>query len=191
MLPAPATTSLILATNDDLSFLSALADDRAVAPFLAVGAGEADVLRGLLSDAASYGRPHGLFVIRSLEDEPVGGLALRVVNRRSRICELSRLLIRPDKRRAGIAWEAVARACRIVLVDHAFHRIELEVYGDNLAAQALSERVGFVREGRRRTGGASIGSTACISGCSLSSSSSVRPVREASSDASRTTIRTW
>ena len=149
MPPAPAT-SLIVAMDDDLSFLSALSDHPAVAPFLAVGSGDEDVLRGLLIDAAPDRGPHGLFVIRSRGDEPVGGLALSVVNRRSRICELSRLMIRPDKRRTGIASEAVWLACRKVLVDHSFHRIQLEVYGDNLAAQALFARVGFVREGTRR-----------------------------------------
>jgi RimJ/RimL family protein N-acetyltransferase len=150
MLPAPANISLILATDDDISFLSALAGHPAVSPFLAVGSGDEDVLRGLVSDAAADRGPHGLFVIRSPEDEPVGGLALSVVNRRSRICELSRLMIRPEKWRTGIASETVRLACRKVLVDHSFHRIQLEVYGDNFAAQALFDRVGFVREGTRR-----------------------------------------
>ena len=150
MPPTRATTSLILATRDDLAFLSALADHPAVAPFLAVGSGDEDVLRGLLSDAASDRGPHGLFVIGSAADELVGGLAVSVVNRRSRICELSRLMVRPEGRRTGIASEAVRLACQKVLVDHSFHRFQLEVYGDNLAAQALFARVGFVREGSRR-----------------------------------------
>jgi RimJ/RimL family protein N-acetyltransferase len=137
MLPAPTDTSLTLATEHDVSFLSALADDPAVAPFLAVGSGEEDVLRGLLSEAAADREPHGLFVIRSPEDGRMGGLALSVVNRRSRICELSRLMVRPERRRTGVASEAVRLACRSVLVDHSFHRIQLEVYGDNLAAQAF------------------------------------------------------
>jgi RimJ/RimL family protein N-acetyltransferase len=150
MLPAPANTSLTLAADDDISFLSALANDPAVSPFLAVGSGDQDVLRGLVSNAAAARGPDGLFVIRSPEDEPVGGLALSVVNRRSRICELSRLMIRPEMRRTGIASDAVRLACRRVLIDHSFHRLQLEVYGDNFAAQGLFERVGFVREGTRR-----------------------------------------
>jgi RimJ/RimL family protein N-acetyltransferase len=150
MPPVPADTSLSLATDDDISFLSALAEHPAVSPFLAVGSGDEAVLRGLLSDTAPDRAPHGLFVIHSPQDEPAGGLALSVVNRRSRICELSRLMIRPEKQRTGIASAAVRLACRKALVDHSFHRIQLEVYGDNLAAQALFERVGFVREGTRR-----------------------------------------
>jgi RimJ/RimL family protein N-acetyltransferase len=151
MLPAcPPTVSLASATDDDIPFLSALARHPAVASFLAVGTGEEDALRSLMKDAAQVRGPHGVFVIGSPEGESLGGLALEVVNHRSRICELSRLMVRPDKRRAGIASAAVTLACRKVLVDHSLHRIQLEVYGDNLAAQALFTRVGFVREGTRR-----------------------------------------
>jgi RimJ/RimL family protein N-acetyltransferase len=149
MPPAP-TISLLPATDDDVGFLSALANHPAVEPFLAVGAGDKEALRALLSEGAQEGGAHGLFIIRSPEGEPLGGLALRVVNHRSRICELSHLMIDPDKRRAGIASAAVRLACRKVLVDHSFHRIQLEVYGDNLAAQELFARVGFVHEGTRR-----------------------------------------
>ena len=150
MPPALSNISLIRATDDDISFLSALADHPEVEPFLAVGSGDEDVLRGLVSDGGTDRGPRGLFVIRSPEGELVGGLALSVVNHRSRICELSRLMIRPEKRRTGIASAAVRLACRTVLVDHSFHRIQLEVYGDNLGAQALFAHVGFVREGTRR-----------------------------------------
>jgi RimJ/RimL family protein N-acetyltransferase len=151
MLHAPADISLILAIPDDVSFLSALASHPEVEPFLAVSSGNEEFLRGLINDVTQDPGPHGLFVIRAPGGEPVGSLALSVVNRRSRICELSRLMIRPEKRRTGIASAAVRLACRKVLVDYSFHRIQLEVYGDNLAAQALFERVGFVREGTRRS----------------------------------------
>lgn len=151
MLPTHAPTiSLSPAAADDVAFLSALANDPGVEPFLAPGAGDADALWALVSDAGKQRGPHGLFVIRSPEDEPQGGLVLRVVNHRSRICELARLMVRPDKRRAGIAYAAVRLACRKVFVDDSFHRLQLEVYGDNVAAQALFRRVGFVHEGTRR-----------------------------------------
>jgi RimJ/RimL family protein N-acetyltransferase len=150
MVALQPSVSLVPATEDDLPFLYALASHPAVEPFLAVGAGERDVLRGLLDDALREPGPNGLFLIRSSEGESLGGLRLRVVNQRSRICELSRLMIRPDKRRAGVATAAVMLACRKVLVDHGLHRIQLEVYGDNLPGQALFERIGFVREGTRR-----------------------------------------
>jgi RimJ/RimL family protein N-acetyltransferase len=146
----PPEISLALAGEGDIPFLSALAKDPAVAPFLAVGAGDADALRALLSEAARTQGPHGPFVVRALDGEPLGGLALRVVNQRSRICQLSRLMIRPDRRGVGIGLAAVRRACRLVLAECSFHRLELEAYGDNLAGQALFARAGFTREGTRR-----------------------------------------
>ena len=141
--------SLMSATESDVGFVSGLANDPAVEPFLAVGAGDPARLRALLADTEQPD-PTGLFLIRSPESETVGALALRIVNHRSRICELSHLMIRPDTRRAGIASAAVTLACRKALVEHALHRIQLEVYGDNLAAQALFTHAGFVREGVRR-----------------------------------------
>jgi RimJ/RimL family protein N-acetyltransferase len=142
--------SLEPATEVDITFLSALAADPAVAPFLMVGASDADSLRSLLTRDSPDGMPVGLFVIRLPAGERVGGLALRIINRRSRICELSRLMISTYRRRTGIAAAAVTRACRLALVDFDLHRIQAEVYGDNLPGQALFERVGFVREGTRR-----------------------------------------
>jgi RimJ/RimL family protein N-acetyltransferase len=59
-------------------------------------------------------------------------------------------MVDPAVRRAGIGGRAVALACRRALLDHGFHRVQAETYGDNLAGQRLFERVGFVREGVRR-----------------------------------------
>ncbi len=146
----PPAISLVPAGEGDIAFLSALAEHPAVAPYLAVGAGDAQALRALLSEAAQTSEPHGLFLVRGPDGERVGGLALRVVNHRSRICQLSRVMIRPDRRRAGIGLAAVRGACRLVLAERSFHRLELEVYGDNLAGQALFARAGFIREGTRR-----------------------------------------
>jgi RimJ/RimL family protein N-acetyltransferase len=161
------TVSLIRAADDDIAFLSALASDPAVAPFLAVGSGDKPALRALLSETKEDRGPAGLFVIRSPDGESLGGLALRVVNHRSRICELSRLMMRADTRRTGIASAAVRLACCKVLVDHALHRIQLEVYGDNLADKPSSRaRASFAKAPAvARTGAASAGSTACSSGC--------------------------
>jgi hypothetical protein len=39
----------------------------------------------------------------------------------------------------------------MALADHGLHRIQAEVYGDSLAAQALFNWAGFTREGTRRT----------------------------------------
>jgi RimJ/RimL family protein N-acetyltransferase len=59
-------------------------------------------------------------------------------------------MVDPDARRQGVAATALRLACRLVLTEHGFHRVQAETYGDNLAAQRLFARVGFTREGVRR-----------------------------------------
>ncbi|MGN6168277.1 MAG: GNAT family N-acetyltransferase [Solirubrobacteraceae bacterium] len=134
--------------DEDLEFLSALAGDPAVEPFLAPGRGEPSALAELASLASEP--PAGLYMIEAPRDQPVGGLALAVVNRRSRICEITRVMLRPDTRGAGYASAAVRLAARAALVNHGLHRVEAQVYGDNFAGQRLFERSGFTREGIRR-----------------------------------------
>jgi RimJ/RimL family protein N-acetyltransferase len=146
----PPELELRLASDRDLGFLSALAGDPSVEPFLAPGAGDEDRLRTLLVETVSEGDPSGLFVIGSVGGESVGAVALRLVSQNSRICELTRLMVSPQVRGRGIASTAVRLACRHALVEHDFHRVQAETYGDNLAGQRLFERVGFAREGVRR-----------------------------------------
>lgn len=131
--------------DDDLAFLSALANDPSVAPFLAPGRGDLSALREL-NDAEP---PYGLYLIEA-DGERAGGLALTQASRTSPTCEVTRVMVRADRHRAGIALQAVRAACRLILVDHGLHRIETQVYGDNLAGQRLFERAGFTREGARR-----------------------------------------
>jgi RimJ/RimL family protein N-acetyltransferase len=138
----------LAAADDDLEFLSALAGDPAVEPYLAPGSGEPSALAQLASLASEP--PAGLYLIEAPRDRPIGGLAVAVVNRRSRICEISRVMLRPDARGAGYASMAMRLAARASLVEHGLHRIEAQVYGDNLAGQRLFERSGFTREGVRR-----------------------------------------
>jgi RimJ/RimL family protein N-acetyltransferase len=135
---------------DDLGFLSQLACDPSVEPYLAPGAGEPERLSAILERAEDEGPPSGLFLIHSPAGEPLGGLALVVYSRRSRLCDLTSLMVIPRERGRGVASEAVRLACRHALVEHGFHRVQAEIYGDNLASQRLFERVGFVREGARR-----------------------------------------
>ena len=138
--------SLRRATHgDDLAFLSALANDPAVEPFLAPGRSEVSALREL----SAAEPPYGLYLIESL-GERAGGLALAAAGRSGSIAEITRVMVRPAVRGAGIATEAVRLACAVVLRDHGLHRIETQVYGDNAAGQRLFERAGFTREGARR-----------------------------------------
>jgi RimJ/RimL family protein N-acetyltransferase len=140
------STRLRLASEADLAFISRLARDPAVEPFLAPGAGKEERLREVL--VLGGNGPDGLYVVGA--EEPVGALSLRVVSPRSRICELTRLMVDPGQRRAGVGLAAVRQACALVLVEHGFHRLQAEAYGDNEAGQGLFEKAGFRREGTRR-----------------------------------------
>lgn len=138
------------ASAADLRYLSALASDRLVEPFLAPGAGTEERLEALLIQTEEAGDPSGLFVIQFMSGAPVGGLALQLISANSRICELTRLMVDPRSRRSGIAAAAVRIACRRALIECNFHRVQAETYRDNLPGRRLFESVGFVREGVRR-----------------------------------------
>lgn len=138
------------ATREDLDYLLKLSEDPLVSPFLAPRGATAERLESLLTDSGSDGGPNGLFVIEVGAGQRAGGLALALISQNSRICELMSLMVDPSMRRAGVGGRAVVLACRRALVDHRFHRVQAETYGDNLGAQQLFERVGFVREGVRR-----------------------------------------
>lgn len=139
------------ADDGDLEFLSALALDPLVEPFLAPGAGEEERLRALLPTGdEGPGDPTGLLVIELGDRGPVGALALQLVSERSRIAELTRLMVSPQARRAGVATAAVRLVCRRAFDELGLHRVQAETYGDNPAAQRVFERAGFTREGTRR-----------------------------------------
>ncbi len=142
--------SLAAATEDDLPFLSELAADPEVEPFLAFGAAEGERLRALLHAPGPAPDSTALLRIESDGGDTLGALALSLVNPRSRICDISRVMIRPDRRRSGIAGTAIELACAHALVDHGMHRVQTECYGDNHTAHRLFERAGFTREGIRR-----------------------------------------
>jgi RimJ/RimL family protein N-acetyltransferase len=59
-------------------------------------------------------------------------------------------MIVPRRRGAGIGSQAVRLACGLAFAQGGMHRVQAEVYSDNLASQRLFERVGFTREGVRR-----------------------------------------
>lgn len=91
----------------------------------------------------------GRFVIES-DGEPAGMLGFHVVNERSRIARLERLAVHPGFRGRRLADEAARLFQRHLLEELGFHRLELEIYAFNERACAHAERVGFVREGRKR-----------------------------------------
>jgi RimJ/RimL family protein N-acetyltransferase len=148
---ADAVTLRLTSRAQDLDLLGALARDPAVEPYLAPGAWERSSLNAWLDrDPGGGAPPTGLYVIESCTGRPLGGLAVTVVNRRNRICDLGRVMVAPEVRRTGAALAAIRLATRTALIDHGLHRIEAQVYGDNLPGQRLFERAGFAREGSRR-----------------------------------------
>jgi RimJ/RimL family protein N-acetyltransferase len=83
-------------------------------------------------------------------DEIAGTLRWRVTSRRSRLAELSEVVIRPEARGRGLAFAAVRAVCRRLFDEAGVHRIQLETFGDNDAGRAAFARAGFVQEGVRR-----------------------------------------
>lgn len=119
-------------------------------PFLSPAAGEEEGLREVLARAAEREGPDGVMLIEGETGRIEGALELSVFSARSRLVELSRLMVSPGSRRRGIGSRAVMLACRMAFEQHAMHRVQAEVYGDNVAGLRLFERAGFTREGVRR-----------------------------------------
>lgn len=115
--------------------------------FLAPGSAEEESLAALLEEPGMGAA--GLWVAE-LDGVPVAALELTMVSSRSRICQLSRLMVRPQRRGAGVGSATVLAACREAFGGHGVHRVQAEVYGDNVAGQRVFQRAGFTREGVRR-----------------------------------------
>ena len=134
----------------DADFLVELLADDEVRPFLGPrsAATRDDVLEEIersLAEPESFGR----FVIDA-DGEPAGMLGFHLVNERSRIARLERLAIHPAFRGRRLADQAGRLFQRLLLEELGLHRLELEIYAFNERACAHAERVGFVREGRKR-----------------------------------------
>ena len=129
--------------------LELLADDdvrRFLGPRTAAARGEVlEEIERSRAEPGSFGR----FVIE-VDGEPAGMLGFHVANERSRIARLERLAVHPDFRGRRVADEAARLLQRLLLQELGFHRLELEIYSFNERACAHAERVGFVREGRKR-----------------------------------------
>lgn len=142
------------ATADDVEFLSSLALNEEVAPFMAaVSAREADDFLEEIEAANETPHERGRFVIEGEEetgDWRAGSIAFQMASRRSRIATLYGLMLHPQFRRRGLARAATRAFTRHLVGDLNYHRVELECYGYNERAIRHFERSGFVREGVKR-----------------------------------------
>lgn len=134
----------------DADFLTELLADEDVRQFLGpCTAGDREgVLEEIersLAEPGSFGR----FVIE-MDGEPAGMLGFHVANERSRIARLERLALHARFRGRRLADDAARLFQRLLLRELGYHRLELEIYAFNERACAHAERVGFVREGRKR-----------------------------------------
>jgi hypothetical protein len=80
------------ATSEDLDFLVELAGHETVAPYLFPAAGDRDALSALIETAEE---PEGMLIVESADGAPLGALELSIVNRRSRIGQLRRMMVSP------------------------------------------------------------------------------------------------
>ena len=134
------------ASAGDARFIFALRVAPDTIGFLAVSDhSEADLRTELNAPTEHAGR-----LVAQRQGRPVASLQWTVVNRRSRIAELSDVMVDPRARGRGIGTTLVQTAAQQLIDHHDTHRIQLEVYGDNHAAQRAFERAGFQREGTRR-----------------------------------------
>ena len=138
------------ARPDDADFLVELLNDGDVRPFLSPRtANERAVVLEEIDRSEREPTAFGRFVIE-VDGERAGSMGFHVGNDLSRIARLERLAVHPGFRGRRVADEAARRFQRLLLIDLGYHRLEMEIYGFNERAQAHAERVGWVREGRKR-----------------------------------------
>lgn len=138
------------ANPSDADFLVALNSDEDVRPFLGPRTASdhgtiVEEIKRSLAEPEMFGR----FIIE-VDGEPAGALGFHVANERNRIARVERLAVHPRFRGRRLADDAARQFQRFLFDELSFHRLELEVYAFNERACAHADRVGYVREGRKR-----------------------------------------
>ncbi|HUZ15110.1 MAG TPA: GNAT family protein [Gaiellaceae bacterium] len=138
------------ANPSDADFLVELNSDEDVRPFLGprTASDRGKIVEEIelsLAEPEAFGR----FVIE-VDGEPAGALGFHVTNDRNRIARVERLAVHPRFRGRRVADDAARQFQRFLFDELGFHRLELEVYAFNERACAHADRVGYVREGRKR-----------------------------------------
>ena len=139
---------LRLAGSEDAPIVWELLTHESAAAYLRV---RDDGLDGLRAELAAADPAQGERLLVAGGDGSVAGtLAWRLSSRRSRIAELSEVVIAPHARGAGLALAVVRAVCRRLFDEVGIHRIQLETFGDNGAGRRTFAAAGFVQEGVRR-----------------------------------------
>ncbi len=138
------------ARADDADFLLELLADDDVRPFLSPRTvTERAVLLEEIAQSEREPESFGRFVIE-VDGERAGSMGFHLLNERSKIARLERLAVHPRFRGRRVADDAARQFQRLLVGELGYHRLEMEIYGFNERAQAHAERVGWVREGRKR-----------------------------------------
>jgi RimJ/RimL family protein N-acetyltransferase len=142
------------ATRDDLDFMLEVVTHDDVQPYLAAGgAFHREALLAELEQQDREPSAFGRFVIEVREGDAwrrAGTMGFERVNKRSRIARLERLAVLPDFRGRHLGDAAARLFQRHLLFDLGFHRLQMEIYGNNERAQRHAERAGWIMEGVKR-----------------------------------------
>jgi RimJ/RimL family protein N-acetyltransferase len=142
--------SIRRAVHDDLEFLLEILTDDDVRPFLAGGAVfDRETLLADLERQEREPEAFGRFIVEA-GGEPTGTLSFERTNRRSSIANCGGFAIHPRFRGRHLGDEAARLFQRHLIFDLGFHRLQMEIYGDNERAQRHAERAGWNREGVKR-----------------------------------------
>lgn len=111
-----------------------------------VGPGDEDVGRELARLPGRYGPPYGCVLIAHAGPDPVGVAAYQ--RRRSRVCELKRMFVRPAFRGLRIA-EALLAGLIETAAEAGYRSMVVELGGDMAVARELYDKAGFAPDRRR------------------------------------------
>ena len=103
-----------------------------------------------IRELLAAGDDHGRWFVVEADGRPAGTMAFSTRSRHSRIASVHGVMVDPEVRRRGVGEAALRGLVAHLADERGYHRIELETYGFNTAAQSLFERCGFAREGVRR-----------------------------------------
>lgn len=136
----------------DVERITAICQDPAIQRFTRVPipytTADAQAFVDGVGDAWDLGVPRVFGV--TVDDVLVGMAGLVHVDGADRLAEVG-YWTAPSARKQGITTAAVRRVCRWAFEDVGFERLELQTADGNRGSEIVAERVGFRREGVRRS----------------------------------------